>query len=356
MEKKDGMTYAPKGKSKPVVKEREFVFSVIGLDHGHIYGMTNGLLESGATLKYVFDEDIEKAKKFKETYPKCIIASSIEEILKDNETLLVASALVPCQRALFGVKVMQHGKHYFTDKTGCTKLEDLALVEEAYRTTKKRFFVYFSERLHVESAVFAEELIKNNAIGKVVQVIGLGPHRLNAETRPNWFFNHQEYGGILCDIGSHQIEQFLFFSGANNAVITDSKVGNYNHPQYKELEDFGDCSLIGDNGAIGYFRVDWFTPDALGSWGDGRLFILGTKGYIELRKYINVGTENSSDHLFLINDLEEKHYHVAGKTGYPFFGKLILDCLNDTEYAMSQEHIFTTCRLCIMAQLKAKIV
>jgi len=192
----------------------------------------------------------------------------------------------------------------------------------------------------VESGVFAEQLIAEDAIGRVVQVIGLGPHRLNATSRPEWFFQKEKYGGILCDIGSHQFEQFLTYTGAKDARVLSAAVANYDHKQFPELEDFGEASLLGDNGATNYIRVDWFTPDGLRTWGDGRTFILGTKGYIELRKYINIATDTGGDQLFLVNEKGEQQMSLEGKVGFPFFGKLILDCLNRTEHAMTQEHFY----------------
>jgi predicted dehydrogenase len=187
----------------------------------------------------------------------------------------------------------------------------------------------------------------------VIQVIGLGPHRLNAPSRPGWFFQKEKYGGILCDIGSHQIEQFLYYCGVKDAAVVRSQVGNYNHPEHPELEDFGDCMLVGDNGATQYFRVDWFTPDGLRTWGDGRTILLGTDGYIELRKYINVAESADGDHVFLVNREGERHFSVAGKVGYPFFGQLILDCINRTENAMTQQHAFKAAELCIKAEIQA---
>jgi predicted dehydrogenase len=185
-------------------------------------------------------------------------------------------------------------------------------------------------------------------------VLGLGPHRLGPpSSRPAWFFKKAQYGGILCDIGSHQIEQFLFYAGVKDATVLASKVGNYNHPDFPELEDFGDATLVGDNGATQYFRVDWFTPDGLRSWGDGRSFILGTEGYIEQRKYLNVGTPDLGSRLFLVNKKGEQHIECTGKTGFPYFGELILDCLNRTEKAMTQEHCFKAAELCVKAQLQA---
>jgi len=353
MSRADGMNYAPKGKQKPVCKKGDFVFSVIGLNHGHIYGMCNGLIEAGAELKSVYDTDEERLKRFVDTYKNVKIAKSEDEILNDNTIIMIASATITSERGPLGMKVLDSGKDYFVDKAPFTTLEQLEVARQKTKYTGKKYMVYYSERLHVESSVFAEELIKDGAIGKVIQVMGLGPHRLNPSSRPDWFFEKEKYGGILCDIGSHQIEQYLTFANVKNATVVRSQVANYNNPQYPELEDFGEAMLVGDNGATNYFRVDWFTPQGLRTWGDGRTIILGTNGYIELRKYIDIAREDTSDHVYLVNDDGEKHIHVAGKVGFPYFGRLILDCLNRTENAMTQEHAFKATELSLLAQSMA---
>lgn len=352
-QKADGMNYAPKGTPNVVVKPGQFVFAAAHLDHGHINGMCNGLLEAGAELKWVYDPDPLKVADFLKRFPMAKVARSEEEILSDPEVKLVAAAAITSERCAFGCRVMDAGKDYFTDKAPLTTLEQLEMARAKVKETGRKYMVYYSERLHVESAIYAGELIKQGAIGKVVQLLGLGPHRLNAPTRPDWFFQKKYYGGILCDIGSHQIEQFLYFADVKDATVVRSQIANYNHPEYPELDDFGDAMLVGDNGATQYFRVDWFTPDGLGTWGDGRTILLGTDGYIELRKYINVATSATGDHVFLVDKKGEHHFEVSGKIGYPFFGQLILDCLNRTENAMTQAHAFKAAELCIKAQMQA---
>jgi len=353
MSKANGMNYAPQGKPKPVVGQGEFTFAAMSLDHGHIYGMCNGLQEAGASLKWVYDPDPVKVRKFMETYPHVRPAESEQQILQDPEVALVAAAAIPCDRGPLGVKVMEHGKDYFTDKTPFTSAEQLERAKHAVDVTGRKYSVYFSERLHVESAVFAGQLIQDGAIGRVVQVLGLGPHRLNAELRPDWFFKKAQYGGILCDIGSHQIEQFLYYSGCDDAEVLHSKVANYHCKKYPELEDYGDATLVGNNGATNYFRVDWLTPDGLSTWGDGRTVILGTNGYIELRKYVDIARNAEGDQLYLVNGEGEFHMELGGKVGYPYFGELILDSLNRTENAMSQAHTFKAAELCLQAQAKS---
>ncbi len=356
MQNADGMHYAPKGKANVVCKPGEFNFAAVALDHGHINGMCNGLIEAGATLKWVYDPDPKKVESFIKAYPGVKAASCEDEVLNDASINLVAGAAVPADRCALGLRVMDHGKDYFTDKAPLTSLEQLEQAKAKVKKTGKKYAVYYSERLHVECAVLAGQLVKDGAIGRVIQVIGTGPHRLNAPSRPQWFYEKARYGGILCDIGSHQIEQYLYFADVKDATVVRSQVANFGHKEYPELEDFGEAMLVGDNGATNYFRVDWFTPDGLRTWGDGRTIILGTKGYIELRKYIDVARDSGKDQLFLVNGSEEKNFSVNGQVGFPYFGSLILDCLNRTENAMTQEHAFKAAELCLKAQKQAVVV
>ncbi|MDR1971440.1 MAG: Gfo/Idh/MocA family oxidoreductase [Treponema sp.] len=353
----DGANYAPKGKPAPVVKPGEFVFSAVGLYHGHIFGMCNGLTEAGGVLKSYYDPNPVYMKNFAARFPDAKAASGEKEILDDPDIKLVAGADITSRRCALGLRVMAAGKDYFTDKAPLTSLEQLADARDAVKKTGRKYAVYYSERIHVESAVFAGQLIEQGAIGRVLQVIGFGPHRLGAAGRPDWFFIKKDYGGILCDIGSHNIDQILYYTGAKDGKVARSQIANYHHPQYPELDDFGDCQIVLDNHATGYFRVDWFTPDGLQMWGDGRLFILGTEGFIEQRKYMNLGFKGQGGgHVFLANGKEETYYHVEGKIGFPYFGKLILDCLNRTENAMTQEHAFKAIELALIAQRDAVVL
>lgn len=353
-----GMNYAPQGKAAPVVKPGEFKIAVIGLNHGHIYGMCNGMTEAGADLKWVYDPDPEKVKAFQKAFPQARAASGEEEILKDPEIRLVCGAAITSERCALGLRVMAAGKDYFTDKAPLTTLDQLEQARDMVKKTGRKYMVYYSERLHVEAAVYAGQLIQEGAIGRVIQVLGMGPHRLgDPASRPDWFYDREKSGGILCDIGSHQIEQFLYYAGVKDAQVVRSQVANYRHKDHPGFDDFGDCMLVGDNGATMYFRVDWFTPDGLSNWGDGRTFILGTDGYMELRKYVNVGMgDGTSNHVFLVNHKGEYHFDVTGKVGYPYFGQLILDCINRTENAMTQEHAFKAAQLCVQAQMQAAVL
>lgn len=341
-------------KPKPVARPGEFVFAAAHMDHGHITGMCNALSEAGATLKWVYEPDARKRDTLLRRHPQAKPARALDEILDDADVKLVAAAAVTSERAAIGCRVMDAGKDYFTDKAPLTTLAQLEQAKAVAARTGRKYMCYFSERLHVESAMYAADLVRDGAIGRVVQVIGLGPHRLNKPTRPAWFFERAKFGGILCDIGSHQFEQFLTYAGATDAKVAHAAVANFANPDKPEFEDFGEATLVGNNGAVNQVRVDWFTPNGLGTWGDGRTFILGTKGYIELRKYIDVAREKKGDQLYLVDDRGEYRLEVAGRVGFRFFGEFILDCLNRTEKAMTQAHAFKAAELCVLAQAAAQ--
>lgn len=353
MPSSDGATYAPAPMPRPVVEPGEFVFSAAHLDHGHIVGMCQGLIGAGGTLRSVYDPDPDKVAEFRAAFPEVQVAASLEEILADEAVQLVAAAGVPARRAPLGIRVMEAGKDYFTDKTPLVTLEQLADVRAAIERTGRKYAVYYSERIHVEATVLAGQLVERGAIGTVLQVTGFGPHRLGTG-RPDWFFDRARYGGILTDIGSHNVEQMLFFTGSDDAELLSSTIGNFRNRQTPQLDDFGDAHLALSSGATGYMRVDWFTPDGLPTWGDGRTFIVGTEGYIELRKYVDVAESATGGHVFLVDQEGEHRMDATGTVGYPFFGELILDCLHRTENSMGQEHALKAVEIAIRAQEQAR--
>lgn len=327
-------------------------FSVIGLNHNHINGQTRAVIRGGGELVAVYAKEKNLLDDFLKTFPQAKPARSEDEILTDKSIQLVVSASIPVERAPLGIRVMQHGKDFMVDKPGITKLEQLAEVRRVQEQTHRIYSIMYSERLENRATVRAGELVKNGAIGKVIQTVGLGPHRMNAPTRPPWFFDREQYGGIICDIASHQFDQFLFFTGSTRAEVVASQVGNVNNPNTPGLEDFGDAMLRG-NGGMGYIRVDWFTPDGLPTWGDGRLTILGTDGYIELRKNVDIGGRPGGDHFFLV-DKKGVQYIDCKDVKLPYGGQLINDILNRTETAMPQAHCFLATELALKAQKNAQ--
>lgn len=347
------MNYAPDMSGmKPVVAPGEFVFAASHFDHGHIYGQIAGLAAAGGTLKYVYEPDAAKIKTVVDTYPGVQLVDDFRIILDDPEIKLITSAAIPDQRCRIGLEILDSGKDYFTDKAPFTTMEQLESARIKVRETGQKYAVCYSERLGNESAWHAGELIREGAVGQVVQICNLAPHNLAPESRPDWFFHRKQAGGIISDIGSHQFEQFLYYTGASDAKINFARADNLANAEYPEFQDFGEVSLTMDTGASAYCRMDWFNPAASKTWGDGRSFVLGTKGYMELRKYVDV-TRGEGDKIFLVDGQKNVEIDCRGKVGYPFYGRLIMDVLERSENAMTQEHAFKAAELSLLAQAAA---
>jgi predicted dehydrogenase len=334
-------------------------FSVCGMSHDHIYGMVGAMQRGGGVLVSAYGAEPEKVTAFTKRFPEVKMVRSEEEILGDPSIQLVLTSARNVDRAPLGVRVMKRGKDFLTDKPGITTLEQLAEVRKTVAETNRIYGILYSELLEVKAAVKAGELVQAGAIGRVIQTVNIAPHQINqaggtgggAGGRPDWFWDPALYGGILCDIGSHQANQFLYYTGSKEAEVVASQVSNVNHPEHPKFQDFGDMMLRGDRG-FGYVRVDWFTPKGLGTWGDGRLFILGTEGYIELRKYVDVAGRKGGDHLFIV-DQKQARYMDCSNVSLPFGPQFISDIVNRTHTAQDQAQALLTAEIVIKAQAKA---
>jgi predicted dehydrogenase len=334
-------------------------FAVCGMSHDHIYGMIGAVQRGGGELVAAWGGEQDKLAAFRKRFPDVKIVATQEEILDDPEVQLVMSSQIANERAPLGVKAMRKGKDFLSDKPGATTLEQIAELRKTIAETGRIYGIMYSERFEVKAAVYAGELIKQGAIGKVIQTINIAPHQIfqhggvagGASGRPDWFWSTKQSGGILCDIGSHQVDQFLFYSGSTQAEVVESQIANVRHPEHPDFWDFGDMVLRGNRG-LGYVRLDWFTPDGLGTWGDGRLFILGTDAYIEVRKYTNVGVREQGNNLFLV-DQKQVRYFDCNNMPLPFGPQFVADIVNRTHVAQDQTECLLAAELVVKAQMNA---
>ena len=339
-------------------------FAVCGISHPHIYGMIEAVKRGGGVLSKVWALEPDLLAAFQKRYPDVAVAANQDEIIHDASIQLVLSSQIANERAPIGVRCMKAGKDFLSDKPGITTLEQLKEVRETIASAKRIYAIMYSERLEVKAAVKAGELIQAGAIGKVIQTINIAPHQIrqkpnsdagsagSIDGRPAWFWKEVQFGGILCDIGSHQVDQFLYYTGSTKAEVVASQVANVRHPTHPEFQDFGDMTLRGNNG-FGYVRLDWFTPYGLGTWGDGRLFILGTEGYMEARKYTNVGVGKQGNLLFVVDQKEARMIDCNNLT-LPFGPHFVSDIVNRTHTAQDQEQCLLAAELSIKAQMNAK--
>ncbi len=327
-------------------------FAAIGLDHFHIHTQIEMMLGQGAEfVAYCGEEEKFFKKSFAETYPQARKLDDPRRILEDGSVDLILSAGVNSERAALGIEAMRHGKDFMVDKPGVTSLDQLAAVRKVQAETGRIYSICYG---HVVSSAVtkAGELLRAGAIGRLVNVVSLGPHRLNRARRPDWFFRRERFGGILTDIGAHHCENFLFFADRLDVEVVSATVANRANPDFPDFQDFGEI-LLRTPEATGYVRVDWFTPDGLPTWGDGRTTLIGTEGYIELRKNVDIAGRPGTNHLFLVDKIGVQHVDCNG-VDLPYARRLVDDIRNRTETAMSQAHCFRAAEIAITAQAMAE--
>src|ERR1043166_6187696 len=221
-------------------QSRPIRFAAIGLDHRHIYEMTGRLLDLGcACAGYWTEGEPQPLAGFVRRYPHIPRFADKRRLLEDATVQLILTAAIPCDRAAIAIEAMRAGKDVMTDKPGCTTTAQLSELRRVV-PGHGRFWSLGSGRLETPPVPRALELVAAGAIGRVVQIVALGPHRLNRHLRPAWFFQRDKYGGILTDVGCHQIDQFLVFSGSKSAEIVSASVGNFANPGDPGFEDFGE--------------------------------------------------------------------------------------------------------------------
>ena len=330
-------------------------FAAIGIDHAHIHDHVNGLLGEGLKFAGYCPETSMPAlmADFAARHPN-VPQRNRDELFDDPSIDIVCTAAIPRDRTPIAIRAMRAGKDVMIDKPGVVSFDQLEEAQRAVADTGRIFSICFSERLCVRSAVKAGKLVHAGAIGRVVQTIGMGPHRKAEASRPDWFFDPENYGGIIVDIASHQIDQFLFYTGATKAEVVASTVGNFATSRAPDFEDFGEVLLRAPD-ASGFIRVDWYTPDGLPTWGDGRLTILGTEGYIELRKYVDIAGRPGGNHLFLVDGNGVQHIDCSSEK-LDYFAQFVADVRDRTETAMPQAHVFEVCRLSLEAQRQAAVI
>ena len=335
------------------VPEHRIKFAVIGLDHNHINGITNTMRRSGGELVSVYSINAEALSEFQKRFGGVRVARSEDEILNDSSIHLVCSAAIPDLRAPLGVRVMRHGKDFLSDKPAVTTLEQLAEVRRTIQETGRIFGIMYG-RLESRATMHAGALLQDGAIGRVLQTVQLAPHRVNETARPEWFWDPMRYGGTLCDLGSHQADEFLYFTRSTKAEVTMSQVANLNYPHRPKFQDFGDMMVHG-NGGLGYFRVDWFTPEGLRAFGDERTFILGTEGYIEMRKTVDIAGRSGGDHLLIV-DRKSARYIDCKNLTLPFGPRFVEDIVNRTQVAQDQAGALLATELVLKGQKNARML
>jgi predicted dehydrogenase len=309
--------------------------AVVGTDHLHVVDLTRALVGAGAHVVAVVPTEDAIGPWLASQHPDAARLGSLDDALALTPDLVVTAA-VPSERAAIGVAAMRAGADVVADKPGAVSRDQLGALRAAHSDTGRCYTVVFSERLGSPAMVAAERLVGAGRIGRVVHTVGLGPHTLALDRRPDWFSDPARYGGILVDIGSHQVDQFLAFTGSRGARVLASTVRT--HPERPGVEVLGEMLLEGDDGVTGYARVDYLTPAGLGAWGDVRWTVVGTDGYLEVRHVEQTVT--------VVDGERRETVDCAGRP-VGWAADVVAGRFVD------QEHVFTVTQVCLDAQAAA---
>ena len=327
-------------------------FAVAGIEHLHVFELVGGLVGAGAIEVGHWGTPGPLLDAYRQWRPDSA-ELDLDTALR-AEVDLVVLAGIPSERATHAATALRSGASVLSDKPGVTTFEQLDSVLDAEEASTGRWWVLFSERFCNRAVLEAVRRVHAGAIGRVVDVVGLGPHTLAAAQRPDWFWSPTTSGGILADLATHQIDQFCAIADPDSkaeVVVTSSSVGNLACPDHPSMQDVGRLTLAG-GGAIGSHRVDYLSAAGLPSWGDCRLLITGTEGALEVRANVDPAGAPGSEHLIQV-DADGTQRIDTSDVQIDWAQRLVADLRNGTDTLLSRDHIERVCRLALTAQAEA---
>lgn len=329
-------------------------FAVVGADHLHLFAIAAGLVEAGARpVAHVETGDLIAGYAGWQGDSE---ARTFDEVLAADDIDLVVTVGIPDERAEVAAAAIDAGKAVLSAKPGVTSRAGLDRVRAAIDGRPGRpWTVLFSERFENRAVGRAVAMARAGAIGRVVAVSGSAPHTLGAEHRPAWFWDPARSGGILVDLASHQVDQFLALCGTDEpgggVDVVGSWVGNVACPDHPAMQDIGSLVLRGPE-AIGDHRVDLLSPAGLPSWGDVRLVVTGTEGTLEVRANVDPAGVEGGEHLIHVDAEGVRRIDVSGDE-LRWAHELLADLADDGERVMTQDHVLAVSDLTLRAQEQA---
>lgn len=329
-------------------------FAVVGADHLHLFQLVAGLVRAGAApAAHTADGDLVAGYAGWQAGSE---QRDLQSILEDADIDLVVTVGVPSGRAAVAVAAIGAGKSVLSDKPGVTTRAQLDGLRAALDGRAGRpWTVLFTERFENRAVSRAVQLVHEGAIGQVVHVAGAGPHSLHADGRPDWFWDPARSGGILVDIGSQQVDQFVAVAAPDDPAsvqVGASRVGNVSCAERPAMQDTGTMTLLAP-GVVGEHRVDWLAPAGLGTWGDARLTITGTAGTVEVRANVDVDGRPGGEHLLLVDTGGARRIDVSADP-LPWPELLVADLADGGERLMTQDHVLAVCDLALRAREQAR--
>lgn len=328
---------------------------MIGIEHLHLFEMIDGLVGVGAETVCHAGGDGPLTSMY-EGWRSGSERRSVYGVLGDDSLDLVVLADVPADRGHLAADALLAGRHVLAAKPAVTTMNDLDAIDAAVRSSGRRWWVFFSERLCNRAVTEAVRLVHAGAIGELVAVAGAAPHTLAADSRPQWFFDRDRSGGILVDLAAHQADQLLSLAGPGSTEVLAATVANV-AASPPSFQDLGRMSLRHTTNAghvvLSDHHVDWLSPAGLGTWGDVRLTLTGTAGSIEVRSNIDVAGAPGGEHLILVDSDSARRVDCSG-VAIDWAERLRADIDLGTDSFLDHDHTVAACRLALAAQAHAE--
>ncbi|MGQ9632259.1 MAG: Gfo/Idh/MocA family protein [bacterium] len=255
-------------------------FGIIGCQHGHIAQFIDEMLAiPGTEFLGIVEDDPWLAESLSRRYDVPLLERR-EDLLNLGVELVGSSARNDLKADLI-CYCLGRGLHVMVDKPLVITLGDLGRVMSAVEGSRAQLGLMLTERFNPPIA-HLKNLIDRGELGRIVHFTILKPHKIVASTRPPWHFVKSQNGGIIADLAIHDVDLLRWYLGC------EVKSFHAYESQYTLLDkpafsDNAEIFLIMENGATAFLRPDWLMPDAYPTWGDGRIFCVGTEGCAEIR-------------------------------------------------------------------------
>lgn len=259
---------------------KKLTFSIIGCEHSHISTFIGEMLEQGHSCAGIYEAKNkqllhELAEKF-----QLKIVDEMESLL-GPEVSVIGCAAINNEKIAVIELCEKHGKHIMVDKPIVTNKEDFTRVQNVINRGKIQIGMLFTERFRPALNTVKEKITQGD-IGEIVSIEMRKPHRLKPDERPGWHFSKQQGGGIVVDLFIHDFDLLRWLT-AQDVTDLSGYVSKNILPEYPDFYDVASLQVLTEDGVIATLYADWHTPEKSWTWGDCRIFIVGTKGTFELR-------------------------------------------------------------------------
>ena len=323
----------------------EIKIAMAGLAHGHGIAFLDSALkfDGVSVVGFYDDENPLSAQEASKTF-NAPVYNDLDELLQKSGANTLLTAAINSSKADIIVKAVEAGLHIISDKPLVTKMDDLNRITDALEKNKNvKLYLMLSER-YSPVLVTTKNLIDAGEIGQVVNIINMRPHRLRPQGRPAWMFDSKQYGGILNDIGVHDIDIAVWLSGCEVDKILAASVSNKRFNEFDDFDDNGEAMLRLKNGCIVFILESWLTPEKYPHHGEMKFIVHGTKGQITVdpqNKKVTIYSDSKKQHNVKVKNPAETYVSDPLK----YFSNIKHEATVTTQVSIQAQRVALECQL-----------